>query len=257
MVPGPGDVANKLGKAVGASRGGGWKARLSAAAAVLKAEYEAGQQGDDAPSATLWAPPAQQLDAFVGVLSGLRRPSRSTPTEPPPVPGATDVADLVDVACGADVADLIDAASGAEVADLSDVSGVADQPPSDTSLSADADEVSGLLQRIDWAAVRDSASARSGDATRAVRAMAAQVDWAKVQPVAAQASSLLIAAVASGQMPVVGRTGTLVARAMLDDGGLGERVGRQLMNEASRRPEMRTVIGVVDSIASQRPPAAG
>jgi hypothetical protein len=87
--------------------------------------------------------------------------------------------------------------------------------------------------------------------------MAAQVDWERVQPMARQASSLLIAAVASGQLPVAGRTGTLVARAMLDQGGLGERVGRQVLQQTTLRPELRTVIEVVDTIAAQRPGSAG
>lgn len=227
MAPGPGDAANKLGRALGA---GGLKARLAAAAATLKSEYEAGKRGDEAPPTPLWAPPRQQLDAFVGLLGGLRRPRSEAAAE-----GGSNV----------------------DVGASSDVGVVADGPaPTDESLAADAAEVSGLLERVDWAAVRDSAASRSADATKAVRSMASQVDWAKVQPVAAQASSLLIAAVASGQLPVVGRTGTLVARAMLDEGGLGERVGRQLVQHTALRPELRTVIGVVDSIATQRPPTA-
>lgn len=128
--------------------------------------------------------------------------------------------------------------------------------PTSESLAADADELSGLLGRVDWAAVRESASTRSADATRAVRSMAAEVDWERVQPMARQASSLLIAAVASGQVPVAGRTGALVARAMLDQGGLGERVGRQVLQQTALRPELRTVIDMVDTIATSRPSAA-
>lgn len=229
MAPGPGDAANKLGRALGA---GGLTARLAAAAATLKAEYDAGKRGDDTPSAPLWAPPRQQLDTFLGLLGGVRRPRGGAAADP-----------------GIDQPSAADAETETQTQTETETE-------TDEALAADAAEVSGLLERVDWTAVRDSAAARSADATRAVRSMAAQVDWARVQPVAAQASSLLIAAVASGQVPVVGRTGTLVARAMLDEGGLGERVGRQLVQQAAVRPELRTVIGVVDSIAAQRPPAA-
>ena len=42
---------------------------------------------------------------------------------------------------------------------------------------------------------------------------------------------------------------------MLDQGGLGERVGRQVLQQTTLRPELRTVIEVVDTIAAQRPTA--
>lgn len=218
MAGGAGDSLGRLGRALGS---GSLSTRAKAAIETLKAEYEAGKRGDDAPSAVLWAPPRQQLESFVGLLSGLR-------------PGAR---------------------TSAAVAAPFD----ADQPvdTSPDTLAAEADELSGLLGKVDWVAVRESASSRSADATRAVRSMAAQVDWDRVQPVARQASSLLIAAVASGQMPVAGRTGALVARAMLDQGGLGERVGRQVLQQTALRPELRTVIEVVDTIAAQRPTGAG
>ena len=215
---------SRLGKVLGS---GSLTARAKAAMETLKAEYEAGKRGDDGPSAVLWAPPRQQLESFVDLLSGLR-PGRRPDTSD----GAAPTAD----------------------------NGPVDTGPVDSepaTLAAEADELSGLLGKVDWVAVRESASSRSADATRAVRSMAAQVDWERVQPMARQASSLLIAAVASGQMPVAGRTGALVARAMLDQGGLGERVGRQVLQQTTLRPELRTVIEVVDTIAAQRPGSAG
>lgn len=219
MAGGAGDSLGRFGKMLGS---GSLTTRAKAAMETLKAEYEAGKRGDDAPSAVLWAPPRQQLESFVGLLSGLR-------------PGARGSAAVTEPSDSAD--QLVDA--------------------SPETLAAEADELSGLLSKVDWVAVRESASSRSADATRAVRSMAAQVDWERVQPVARQASSLLIAAVASGQMPVAGRTGAMVARAMLDQGGLGERVGRQVLQQTALRPELRTVIEVVDTIATQRPTGAG
>lgn len=177
-------------------------ARAKRAAATLKAEYEAGRRGDDAPPATLWPSPLAQLDTLLAQLGRARA-----------------------------------------------------EPEPDATLDTDAAEVSRLLADVDWAAVRESAGSRSTEAVQAVKAMAAQVDWAAVQPVAAQASSALIAAVASGRLPVGGRTGALVARAMLDQGGLGQRVGRQMAGQVQASPDLRRVIDVVDAIA--KPPAGG
>ncbi len=231
MAGGAGDSLGRLGKVLGS---GSLTARAKAAMETLKAEYEAGKRGDDAPSAVLWAPPRQQLESFVGMLSALRPGARASSTD------------------SAGPSDADEAAATAAPADaLADQSVVT----SPETLAAEADELSGMLGKVDWVAVRESASSRSADATRAVRSMAAQVDWERVQPMARQASSLLIAAVASGQLPVAGRTGTLVARAMLDQGGLGERVGRQVLQQTTLRPELRTVIEVVDTIAAQRPTA--
>ncbi|MEI6401114.1 MAG: hypothetical protein WCP59_02900 [Actinomycetota bacterium] len=120
--------------------------------------------------------------------------------------------------------------------------------------AAEAAEVTRLLGEVDWAAVRESAGSRSADAVQAVKAMSAQVDWAKVQPVAAQASSALIAAVAAGKLPVGGRTGALVARAMLDQGGLGQRVGRQMAGQVRVSPDLRRAIDIVDSIVTPSSP---
>ncbi len=75
-----------------------------------------------------------------------------------------------------------------------------------------------------------------------MRAMARQVDWTKVQPAAAQVSSALIAAVAAGQIPVGGRLGPLVARAIVDQGGLAERVGQEMSTDQAPLPDFRDAI---------------
>lgn len=188
-------------------------ARAKQAGETLKAEYEAGKRGDEGPTAQLWAAPAEQLAAFVALLGSVRSGQAS--------PGATASA--------------------------------VPEPPADAAatLDAEAAEVNRLLGAVDWDRAREAAGARSADAVQAVKAMAAQVDWAKVQPVAAQASNALIAAMASGQLPVGGRTGALLARAMLDEGGLGDRVGRQLVTQLPVRPDLRTAINVVDQIVKR------
>jgi hypothetical protein len=204
----PGDALGRLAK----------QAKL--AASTLKAEYEAGKRGDDAPAAVLWSSPIAHFDAFLAMLGSTR--AQAAPVEP---------------AAAEPVAGVAPEAAAAEAVE-----------------AAEAAEVTRLLGEVDWAAVRESAGSRSADAVQAVKAMSAQVDWAKVQPVAAQASSALIAAVAAGKLPVGGRTGALVARAMLDQGGLGQRVGRQMAGQVRVSPDLRRAIDIVDSIATPSSP---
>ena len=113
------------------------------------------------------------------------------------------------------------------------------EPEKDPELDADAKDVAEALRRVDWAQVRADTARRTGDAARAMKAMAGQVDWAKVQPAAAQVSSALIAAVASGRLPVGGRLTSTVARAIVDQGGLAQRVAANL---AEPPPDFRQVI---------------
>jgi hypothetical protein len=101
---------------------------------------------------------------------------------------------------------------------------------------ADAEEVASAMRGIDWASVRAATSERTGEAARVMRSAAEHVDWAKVQPVAAQVSSALIAAVASGRLPVGGRLGSTVARTIIDQGGLAQRVALQLRDEPTAMP---------------------
>lgn len=202
-----------------------WKAKAKHAASTLKSEYEAGKRGDDGPSATIWATPAEQLDAFVALLGRTRAATADKPSapleshpadhdQPGPAPALSD-----------------------QAAEMTE----ADQ--------ADVAELTTLMGGIDWAGVRTATAARTTETAQAVRTLAGQVDWAAVQPVAAQASSALIAAVATGQLPVGGRIGSMVARAMIDQGGLGQRLGRQVLaDQSAARPELRQVIDVVDSI---------
>ncbi|MEI8241422.1 MAG: hypothetical protein WCI22_18580, partial [Actinomycetota bacterium] len=71
----------------------------------------------------------------------------------------------------------------------------------DSDAAADARSVADAMRSIDWRAVKQTTK----DTTAAVREMAAQVDWAKVQPVAAEVSSALIAAIASGELKLGGK----------------------------------------------------
>jgi hypothetical protein len=186
----PGGAA---GRAVGAVTGTDWKSKAKNIAASIKAEYEAGKQGDETPAAPIWATPQQQVES----LASLFRTKQDD-----------------------------DEAEGAEVAAAvaGDGSGE-DLEPDDT---ADAVAVADAMRGVDWAGVRSATAERTADATKAMKAMADHVDWVKVQPVAAQVSSALIAALATGQLGVGGRLATTVARAMTNQNGLGQHVAAQL-----------------------------
>ena len=181
-----------------------WGAKAKEIAASLKAQHAAGRDGDDSPAEPVWPTPKEQLD-------GLKKLFRSSPKS------ATTDAD-------ADVA--------------------VDEPNRDEeSLDRDAEEVAQALRGVDWAQVRSATSERSTEVARTMRSLADHVDWAKVQPVAAQVSSALIAAVAAGRIPVGGPLGSMVARAITDQNNLGNRVAANLQRTtAGAPPDFRAVI---------------
>ena len=116
-------------------------------------------------------------------------------------------------------------------------------------LDSEAQQVAEALRGVDWAEVRSSAASRTSDVTRTMRAMADHVDWAKVQPIAAQVSSALIAAVATGRIPVGGQLGPIVARAITDQNNLGKRVAQNLQHSRTTVPtEFR---GIIEATASE------
>jgi len=122
-----------------------------------------------------------------------------------------------------------------------------DEVLDDEVLDREAEEVAEAVRTVDWSAVRTATSAKSADAARVMRSMADQVDWAKVQPVAGSLTSALIAAVAAGQIPVGGQLGSTVARAIVDQGGLGQKVGGKLAPDEA--PDYRPVLireGIID-----------
>jgi hypothetical protein len=217
------DPTKAAGRLAGTVRGTDWKGRAKQAVQTLKDEYEAGKRGDDGPVQPIWASPKGQLDAVLDLLRGARADAPGSPAGTP---------DPTSSMIHPDAADLADQADQADHAAHTDAT--ADEV---------ADEVAAALRGVDWAKVRSATAERSGDAARTVKAMAEQVDWAKVQPVAAQVSTALIAAVASGQLGVGGRLGSTVARAIVDQGGLGQRVARRIPADQLPVPaELRRVI---------------
>lgn len=111
------------------------------------------------------------------------------------------------------------------------------------ALESDAEEVAEALRGVDWVEVRTATAGRTSEVSRTMRAMADHVDWTKVQPVAAQVSSALIAAVAAGRIPVGGHLGSIVARAITDQNNLGKRVAESLQHTpTSVPPDFRRII---------------
>jgi hypothetical protein len=99
-----------------------------------------------------------------------------------------------------------------------------------------ADEVAAAMKKVDWASVKTATAGKTAEATQSVKAMAAQVDWDKVPPVAAQVSSALIAAVASGQIPLGGHLGGRVARTIMNDRDLAQKVAASLARTPKQAP---------------------
>ncbi len=108
------------------------------------------------------------------------------------------------------------------------VKGARDEGSPAPSTADDAAQVVGALGAVDWAVVRSATADKTGEAARAAKALAEQVDWARVQPAARKISKAVIAAVASGQVGLVGPLGSLIARTIVDQGGLAQRVGGRL-----------------------------
>ena len=202
MAVDPGGTAGRLFRA---AKGTDWKSKAKGVAASLKAEYEAGKRGDDTPAAPIWASPKEQLESLVALFRSGDQTSG-------------------------------DDASTDEVHDDDDGTSAAKGTTNDDIATDEAETVADVMRSVDWASVRAATAERTGDATKAMKSMADHVDWAKVQPVAAQVSSALIAALATGQLGVGGRLATTVARAVTDQGGLGQRVAAQLAATPSSVP---------------------
>ncbi len=180
-----------------------WSAKAKAVAASLKAQHAAGRAGDESPAEPIWPTPKDQLEA-------VKRLFRSSPAA-----GTTTR--------GEDA--------------------VASDAPVDETADSDAEEVAEALRRVDWTEVRTATAGKANDVTKAMRAMSNHVDWDKVQPMAAQVSSALIAAVAAGRIPVGGRLGPIVAKAITDQNNMAARVAQNIeQSHASAPPDFREII---------------
>jgi len=182
-----------------------WAAKAKQAAESLKAQHAAGLDGDDSPAEPIWPTPKEQLDALKGLFH-----TKSRDSEP-----------------------------------AGDTDGEATSPDAvdEAALENDAAQVAEAMRRVDWAQVLVVTTERTTDVARTMRSLADNVDWNKVQPVAAQVSSALIAAVAAGRIPVGGSLGPMVARAITDQNNLGRRVAADLaQGTGDAPPDFRSAI---------------
>lgn len=226
-----GDAARRL---ITAARSGSITQRANEAAKSLKAEFNAGQQGDETPPVPIWAGPKGQFEAIMALL---RDANNVTPDGN--AGGSHVRSDGGEVqGHGGEVRGDGGEDSGGEARGDGDGGEVRGER-GDGSLSSSEDQlaVSQAIAKVDWSKVRSTTSERSGEATRMMRSMAQQVDWAKLGPAATKVSSALIAAVASGQLPVGGRMGGQVARAIVNQGGLGQQVGQAMQGRQQPMPE--------------------
>ena len=120
--------------------------------------------------------------------------------------------------------------------------------PDEKLLDDDAAQVADAIRHVDWTQVKAATAERTNDVARTMRSMADHVEWSKVQPVAAQVSSALIAAVAAGRIPIGGQLGSIVARAIADQNNLGRRVAANLAKTSTNAPDFR---GVIEATATE------
>jgi hypothetical protein len=182
------------------------------AAESLKAQHAAGRDGDDSPAVPIWPTPKEQLAALTHLFHK---------------PGAV----------------------GEQVGDAEPAAAPVTDVETEAAIESDAKEVAEAMRRVDWSQVRAATSERATDMSQTMRSLADQVDWAKVQPVAAQVSSALIAAVAAGRIPVGGRLGPMVAKAITDQNNLGKRIATDLQkSQAPMPPDFR---GAIEATATE------
>ena len=162
------------------------------------------------------------LTEFERGREGEAEPSAEPPADPSADPNASAAPD-------ASTASAQPNASTA-AADATDT-----PPPSATD---DVDSLVDALSSVDWAKVRAAASEKGSGVATSMKKMAADVDWGKVQSGAAVVSSALIAAVASGQLPIGGRLAGPVARAILNDADLASKVSSRLKGD-EQPPDLR------------------
>jgi hypothetical protein len=113
-------------------------------------------------------------------------------------------------------------------------------------------EVTDALRSVDWAKVKAATASRTAEATATVKSMAQQVDWSKVQPVAATVSSALIAAVASGQIPLGGPLGGRVVRTIMNDHDLAGRVAQAVGGTPAAPPDFRPLVqGAIETTSRE------
>ncbi len=139
---------------------------------------------------------------------------------------------------------------------LAKLSGGAESAVDDTSPqdeAGEAAEVANLLKKVDWKQV--STSIKDSSTAQRMKDLSAQVDWEKAKPAAARVGTALIAAAASGQLGgLKGQAGARVAKTIIDQTGLADRVSRMVADD--RSPASRPLQSYIDTTATESPAAA-
>lgn len=203
-------VAERLGRLaarlVNAAEPAVEKVKASDFAQKLLTEFERGRAGEAEATAATEA----TATAAASPVADDGSPAAASPGTPPPAGSGP---------AGSDPAGSATGATGAATAD-------------------DVDSLVDALSSVDWAKVRAAASEKGSGVAASMKKMAADVDWGKVQSGAAVVSSALIAAVASGQLPIGGRLAGPVARAILNDADLASKVSSRLKGD-EQPPDLR------------------
>ncbi len=189
--------------------------RARESARVLREEFDKGARGEsDGPTPVLWDRPT--FEHLKSVLRANRAPApTATPSGPTGEPPGPDT-------------------------------------PGALSDEAAADEVSMVLERIDWRGVTTAAAAadRASDVAERLRSLAGEVDWERMRPVAGKVATALVAAAATGHLGrLSGTTAQAVARAINGDQAVGEAAASII----SRRPGGAAAAEVMKSYLGDRP----
>lgn len=236
-----------------------WKRRLKRsterarqAAETLKREFDAGREGDPEtldPPAVLWDRPS--FDSLRALIRSSRRPGPDAGERDGVSPDATGPPG------GAPRADRGDDVpprheDGSATGSAESAASPAHDPAADgdSGGNGDAEVVAGVLARVDWPKVSDSVGSRTSEVAERLQALAAEVDWQRMRPVAGKVATALVAAAATGQLGrLSGPAAQAVARAINGDQGVGEAAASLL----ARRPGGAAAAGVMQAFLADHP----
>ncbi len=190
--------------------------RAKESARILKDEFDKGVSGTstDEPSPVLWDRPT--FEHVSRLVKSRREPMA------PPTPAASE--------------------STATAPHASPGGGLSDE--------AAAEEVSNVLERIDWSQVSAATQARGNEVADRLRSLTEDVDWDRMKPAAGKVATALIAAAATGHLGrLAGPTAQAVARAINGDQGVGEAAASLI----SRRPGGAAAAQVMKSHLKDNP----
>lgn len=224
----------------GVARRAAERARQSAR--ILKDEYAKGRDGDEGPTQVLWDRPT--FDQFRALVRSRKATPHDAPASADRAASQGGPADNREPHSASHPSELITDSEPAT--DSRAVTG--SETRSDDDMAAQ--EVSMVLERVDWQAVGESTRSRSGEVADRLRLLAADVDWDRVRPAAGRVAAALVAAAATGQLGrLSGPTAQAVARAINGEAGVADAASSII----SRRPGGAAAASVMKTFLSDRP----